>query len=176
MCPIPAGNLSQRATPEAVARMITFLPTTAKGSYFRPYTMACGSRQTQEAGWAPACPGSLGHQHRGQAPSPSPRGGTLWPPCNRKVRVLSLRGNGKGEVGEGPGRVSRVDTYPEGGIACPCGRPPCARCGRRASTGPSCARKAGLCRDSRATRPACHVPWCSEKEEAWCGRHRRPAT
>lgn len=40
--------------------------------------------------------------------------------------------------------------------------------GRRASTGPDTQRKApGSARDSRATRPACHVPWCSEKEAWW---------
>ena len=44
--------------------------------------------------------GSLGHQYGGQVPSHL-RGGTVWPPCGRRVRVSSLRGDGKGEVGTG---------------------------------------------------------------------------
>lgn len=40
--------------------------------------------------------------------------------------------------------------------------------GRRASMGPDTQRKdPGSARDSRATRPARHVPWCSTKEAWW---------
>lgn len=40
--------------------------------------------------------------------------------------------------------------------------------GRRASTGPDTERKdPGSARDSRATRPARHIPWCSKKEAWW---------